>query len=221
VNAETTPIGGELAAARGASQDPQNHGVDIAPNVSAARWRTLKLDSLRSPDWATACDILHGRITERFIEPIDFLIQTDEAKLPTERRFGFAILALDCLLVETLGAFIDGLEDTRGKSEPTFCRFLMKRPQFASVFASETLAKQFYIEFRCGILHQAEVGGASRVLSVGPLVEFDGKGIIVNRTEFHLRLKAEFRSYVDELRGGTDATLRTNFRRKMDFISRN
>lgn len=138
MNSETTPIDSRLVPAREAL---------IPSRVLIGRLRATSL---------------HGRISERFIEPIDFLIETDEAKLPTERRFGFAILALDCLLVETLGAFIDGLEDTRGKSEPTFCRFLMKRPRFASVFTSETLAKQFYIEFRCGILHQAEVGWRSK-----------------------------------------------------------
>ncbi len=82
------------------------------------------------------------------------------------RRFGFTILAVDCLVIETLEAFIEGLEDTEGKSRATFCKFLRSRPLFAAEFTTEDLAEQFYYQFRCGILHQAEVGGDS---GSGPL----------------------------------------------------
>ena len=164
--------------------------------------------------------MLEARIHERFIEPVDYLIASEETRPATERRFGFTILAVDCLLVETLGAFIEGLEDTLGKSEATFRKFLTTRRLFAEDFKTEDLAKQFYKEFRCGILHQAEVGGASKVWSVGPLLQVEGGRIIVNRNKFHERLKAEFKSYLAELRDPKNSALRENFRKKMNFISR-
>ncbi len=165
--------------------------MQIAPGIEAGSWQALKLDDPASPDWATAVQILEGRIHERFTEPIDHLIAGEESKTPTERRFGFIVLAVDCLLVETLGAFIDGLEDTEGKSKATFCKFLTTRPLFSTDFTQD-LAKQFYKDFRCGILHQAEIGGDSKVWSVGPLIRVDGGKIIVNRNKFHELLKAEF-----------------------------
>src|SRR5258708_1929789 len=192
----------------------------IAPGFSDADWQSLKLNDPASPDWNIAIQILQGRIHERFIEPIDFLIASEQGKPPSDRRFGFAILAIDCLLVETLGAFIDGLEDTEGQSKATFCRFLTTRPAFASEFVSQDLARQFYREFRCGILHQAEVGGGSKVWSIGPLLRIDGVKITVNRNEFHERLKVEFQGYLVELRDPAKTTLRQHFRKKMDLISR-
>lgn len=94
---------------------------------------------------------------------MDFLIASEVNKPPSERRFGFTVLAIDCLLVETLGAFIAGLEQTDGKSQETFCTFLTTRKQFSAEFTTDDLAKKFYAQFRCGILHQAESGGESKV----------------------------------------------------------
>lgn len=193
--------------------------MQIAPGVDAREWHALDLDDPSSPDWTTALEILAARIHERFIEPIDYLIAAEKPKLAIERRFGFAVLAIDCLLVETLGAFIDGLEDTERNSEPTFCKFLATRPLFSADFTKD-LAKQFYKEFRCGILHQAEIGGDSKVWSVGPLVRVVRGRVIVNRNKLHEQLKTEFQNYLAELRDPKNVDLRKNFREKMDFISR-
>jgi hypothetical protein len=86
-------------------------------------------------------------------------------------------------------------------------------------FTTEDLAKRFYEEFRCGVLHQAETGRGGRVWSVGPLLRVDGGKIIVNRNKFHECLKVEFRSYLAELLDSANVALRAKFRKKMDFIS--
>src|SRR5207302_1438686 len=181
--------------------------MQIAPGIEAADWKALKLDDAASNDWKMAVDILERRIVQRFIEPTDHLIRAEDSKPAAERRFGFTILAIDCLLVETLGAFLDGLQDTRGKSEAIFCRFLTTRPSFAAEFTADA-AKQFYKEFRCGILHQAEIGGDSRVWSVGPLIRVDGGKIVVNRNKFHETLKTEFQNYLSEIRNPANVQLR-------------
>lgn len=193
--------------------------MEIAPGIQAATWQSLKLDDPASGDWVTAVQILEGRIHERYIEPIDHLIAAEEHRPAIERRFGFTVLAVDCLLIETLGAFREGLEDTEGKSKATFCGFLTSRPLFSGDFDAD-LAKRFYKEFRCGILHQAEIGGDSKVWSVGPLIREVGGKLIVNRNKLHESLKAEFQNYLAELRDPANAILRTKFRTKMDFISR-
>jgi len=53
-----------------------------------------------------------------------------------------------------------------------------------------------------------------------PLIQYDDVRIIVNRNEFHARLKTEFTSYLAEISDGHDALLRSNFRTKMNFIAR-
>ena len=193
--------------------------MEIAPHIAAEKWQALKLEDPASPDWAAGVQILEARIHERFIDPVDHLIAAEDGKPILEKRFGFIILAVDCLLVETLGAFVEGLTDTIGQSGPTFCKFLTTRPLFKNEFTPDR-AQRFYKEFRCGILHQAEIGGDSRVWSVGPILQDDGARIIVNRNRFHDLLKAEFQSYLAELRDPAKADLRANFRTKMNFISR-
>ena len=194
--------------------------MQIAPGVDASVWHGLKLDDPDSPDWAKAVSVLEARLHDRYIQPVDFLIASEENKPLSERRYGFIVLAIDCLLVETLGAFIEGLADTDKKSEKTFCAFLRTRKRFAAEFTSDDLAKKFYKQFRCGILHQAESGGDSKVWSVGPLLRVNGDAITVNRNKFHDCFKAEFQSYLAELRDSKNSILRNNFRKKMNFISR-
>jgi hypothetical protein len=194
--------------------------MQIAPGINASAWWTLKLDHATSADWNKAVDILAARIRDRYLEPVDFLIASEETKPASQRRFGFTVLAIDCLLVETLEAFIEGLEDTVGRSEKVFRTFLRSRKQFAAEFTTDEIASRFYKQFRCGILHQAETGGESKVWSVGPLLHVNGEAITVNRNKFHDCLKAEFQSYLSELRDSRNVTLRQNFKTKMDFISR-
>ena len=194
--------------------------MQIAPGISSNDWKVLELDSAASPDWVAAIDIFERRIRERYVEPIDHLVTVDLPKRPRERKFGFAILGLDCLLVETLSAFIEGLEDTYGVSKKVFRTFVRTRTRFKDIFTTDDIADQFYREFRCGILHQAEVGGESKVWSVGPLLQIDGKAFTVNRDEFHTCLKGEFEDYLKELRDPSNVTVRQNFRKKMDFIAR-
>ena len=61
---------------------------------------------------------------------------------------------------------------------------------------------------------------ASKIWSVGPLLQIDGSNIIVNRNKLHEPLKTESQSYLAELRDPTSSSLRGNFLKKMDFISR-
>jgi hypothetical protein len=193
--------------------------VKIAPDIDSSEWTSLKLDDPRSVDWVRAIEIFKTRIAGWYVDATDLLIETDESKLPTERRFGFVVMAIDCLLIETLAAFREGLTDTQKQSKRIFSNFLATQSLFGNHF-TVTRAEQFYSEFRCGILHQAEVGGASRVWSVGEVIRDDSGKLTVNRTEFHKLIKAEIESYAQELENPSDAGLRANFREKMNFICR-
>ena len=192
----------------------------IAPGVHVSKWRALDLDQAPdAEDWSTAREIFCARISDRYLDPVDLLVE-HEAKTPAlARRFGFTILAIDCLLVETLQAFRWGRADTKGKSKRAFRTFLTERERFAPHFSSAK-ADQFYNDYRCGILHQAEVGGTSKVWSVGALVQDGPSGMIVNRTLFHRYLKDEVNLYIQDLATPDQVSLRTAFRKKMDHVGR-
>lgn len=192
--------------------------MKIAPGVEDADWKRLDLDRPDSSGWDRGVAILEQRLRGRFAEVVDFLIAEDEKRPPQDRKFGFAVLAIDCLLVETLEAFRQGLTDTRGKSEALSTNFLSQRPAFNQFFTKD-LATRFYKEFRCGIAHNAQVFGTGRVWSVGPLLTVDGNRITVNRTAFHKAVVKELDRYLNELRDSTKTDLREKFRTKMDFIA--
>ena len=197
--------------------------MSIAPGYTVADWKKLDLNSKNSSDWHEAVRIFNARIRGRYLDPVDKLIALDKKRAnEKDRRFGFTILAIDCLLIETLQAFIEGVGNTWKLSRKMFVNFLTESPSF-SVYFDKKLACRFYEDVRCGILHQAETRSGWLIWSVGPLF-LDPKGTkirIINRTEFHEALKSEFDSYVTKLRDLKDTKqdkLREKFRNQMDGI---
>jgi len=186
-------------------------------------WESLKaeLDDPKSPDWDTAIEIFKDRIAHRFIVPINALIGYEKSLQPSERRCGFVIMAIDCLLIETLQAFRDGkLLSEYGPTEASLIiKFLRRSPRF---YWEQWKAYRFCRDFRNGILHQAETKNDSLIRSDGPLVTGDenDKGLIINRTKFHEQVEGAFFDYLDELRKESRTELRSNFRKKMAEVCR-
>lgn len=192
----------------------------IAPGINSDEYIALKLDDPASPDWIRAVAIFRQRILARYVEPADLLIENDSKRKAAQRRYGFSILALDCLLIETLQSFRDGLTDSKGKSKKMFQRFLSRNESFREHF-TENEAERFFYDFRCGILHQAEVMGPWLLWSVGSMRGKKSDGTpYLNRTKMHECLKDEIERYCIELKDPANADLRNKFRTKMDFIAR-
>ncbi len=116
----------------------------IAPGIHRDEWTKLQLDDETSPDWNRAIEIFNARIGSRYLEPVDLLIKSDDKRSPIERRYGFSVLAIDCLLIETLQSFREGLPDTKGKSREMFETFLTSREGFREHFNVEQ-AKSFFM----------------------------------------------------------------------------
>ena len=76
--------------------------MEIAPGFSDSDWKRLTFNSER--DWIRAVASLRKRLEERFVKPARSLLRFS--------RSGFAILALDSLLVETLQQFREGVAKT-------------------------------------------------------------------------------------------------------------
>ena len=193
--------------------------MEIAPRFTDSDWKKLTFTSER--DWIRAVAALRRRLEERFVKPARSLLRFS--------RSGFAILALDSLLVETLQQFREGVPETpyvirNGRrvlaSEEYFKAFLTSQ-YFGRGFNNQT-ATLFYRTVRCGILHQAEVKESSLVRRDQPLVSLSGdqKGVIVNPVLFHKRVETALRNYLADLRKRTEVDLRRRFRHKMNHIAR-
>jgi len=185
--------------------------MKISPRFTAEDW--LRLDPANENDWPRALEIFKDRIEGRFLNPMRSFLG--------HRSSGFAILALDSLLVETLQQFWEGVPRTPSKvsskgcpqlqSEPYFRAFLCG-PLYKGGFSRQT-ARLFYKTIRSGILHQAEAEGSSRVRRRGNVVALrpEGGGIDVHPVKFHQELERAVDRYLAILADRTQTVRRGNF----------
>lgn len=131
-----------------------NNELFISPRFSKNDYLSLNLNQ-NSPDeiWIQALTIFDDRLYGRFWEPIKLLSSNINEN-------GFAIIAFDSLLIETLLQFDLGVEFTPSKNWRSYSQFLKKHlPEHFDKNSSE----RFYSDIRCGILHSAQTKRGSRL----------------------------------------------------------
>ncbi len=185
----------------------------ISRNYSADDWKKLRFKS--ETDWDLGVAMFEDRVETRYLEHIRTL-------LPRQTS-GFAVLALDSALIETLEQFRRGKPKTPyGQGEKYFVSFLTETA-FNQHF-DRPLAVLFYKTIRCGLLHQSEAEGTSRIKrGTGlALVSYTvgQSGIVINTRGFHELLEQVIHEYAAELRKCESASQRQAFRRKMNYICR-
>ncbi len=179
-------------------------GLLLSPHYGIRHWRELNF--VDESEWWRAIDIVEDRIRERFIRWADELSPKEAA--------GFAVMALDCLFLETPYGFQTGAStyDTRR----AYTAVLSAAP----FGLDPAIATGLYENVRNGIVHDTETrkGWKIRMGGQAPIVERDGASdFILNRTSFHEALKGAFDAWMVELRGG-DVRLRGNMRARMEQI---
>lgn len=182
----------------------------ISPRYTVADWRSL--DFSKEEGWQKAVDILEDRIRGRFLDQVD--------RIQRWLGAGFAVMALDCLLIETLEQFRQGVHETPARESGDYFRRFLTETQFGEYFDGE-MARCFYKRIRCGILHQAEIRGSSRIrIDTPDLVRWteDRRGLVINRNKFHQKLIEVFENYLALLRDPRHQDLREKFKAKMDAI---
>lgn len=172
----------------------------LSSTVTIAYYRKLE----EANDRKALGQFLVQRFDERYFRPIE----------DSPSKHGFAVLAVACLVIETLESFYQGRSDTRGGSAKVF-RDFFARDTTLNVLGGE--GNWFYDNIRCGILHQSETRGGWRVLRSGPLLDTQAKTI--NATAIFRALRWEVRKYAQKIR--TDEQLWQNFCKKMSAICAN
>jgi hypothetical protein len=159
------------------------------------------------------CDAIAEFFVERFFERYVTPIEST----PNKHKHGFTIMAVSCLLIETLESFWCGWPTTDGKSPLAFCQFFFRAPRFHALLGH---VPDFYKHVRCGILHQAETTGGWTIKRDGNL--FDPSGPTLNATKFHRELQKEIKDYANLLRTESWESERwRKFRKKMHAICNN
>lgn len=187
--------------------------INISPQYSREDYHNLNL-SLSSDDstWTLAVNILKDRIKGRYINQIDMLASDINAN-------GFTIMALNCLLIEALYQFENGLKETTGSNTTSYANFLRKIDSTA--FFNDAIAKDFYTNIRCGILHSAQTKAESRLTDrEGFVIVVENNVLIVSVKGVVDLVKSYFDSYCAKLLNPSEVKLRENFIKKMTYICR-
>ncbi len=103
---------------------------------------------------AELAKFIYHRLHSRYINP--FNLSDDDYK--KQYKNGFSIMANCCLLIETLQSFKNGLGDSNGQSKRLFKEFFDTENNFSDLKNSS-----FYVNVRCGILHQGETTGGWKI----------------------------------------------------------
>jgi hypothetical protein len=92
----------------------------LSPRFAEKDWRTA-FDGFK--DWNAAVDIVEDRIKGRWLDAADRLLD--------EPYSGFAILALDCIVIESMWGFMNGepAPSSREGAKQVY-RFILKRSSF-------------------------------------------------------------------------------------------
>lgn len=148
------------------------------------------------------------RFTERYLDPVI------NSKTPN----GFTIMAVCCLMIETLESFENGWPDTRKiEGKVVFTGFFNRYEQFASF---RGYGERIYKNVRCGILHQAETTGGWTIKRDSYPTDLDNR--IINADQFIEDLKSCLMEYCNKLaRLDWESIEWINFRKKMNYIISN
>lgn len=186
--------------------------INISPNYNKDSYLNLKLSTQSCEnDWKKAVSILRDRIEGRFFNQIALLSNDVNAN-------GFAIMALNCLLIETLYQFREGKEETSA-NKVAYSNFLME--EFPEAFKSQDMAESFYVKIRCGILHSAQTKRKSMLSDREDIVvALEDQTLVVSVKGVSELLKTYFEEYTKKLLDTSKIDLRTNFINKMRFVCR-
>lgn len=209
------------------------------------KWAELRLELTGSYDyddnWRAAINLFTARLEDKFFNPIQKIIDTKRFK-----GEGFAILAVQCALIEFFAAFRNGkiFNHNAGKNSPQYeykgsaklyVDFLHTANIFENVFytidadGNKNLghpfdANLFYSQVRCGLLHEARTKGEwtvnvkknSRKEKIF-IIQVEEKKQIY-RTVLNYLLKDYLNRYCEELKQNNNQNLRRLFARKLDDL---
>ncbi len=198
--------------------------TEIASDFTAGDYHDirdrLQIDTAATPEWERVLVAFQKRIEERFLLPIAALTCYDHTPL-RERpmRSGFAILTLDCLLIDTLQSFREGRIATGESSSAQSFKNFLKAFHFSD-FKSQDRS-DFYSYVRNALLHNGETRQNWRIrISTETLLTKDPttKTRTLNRRLFHEGVVTEYDEYRSLLRRTESVDARRLFLKRMDAI---
>lgn len=177
--------------------------VELSPRYKESHW---KMAFGCGEDWNVAINIVEDRIQGRWIQPADTIAPIQGA--------GFALLALDCIILEAIWGFKHGTKTENPKD--AYREMLMSVP-FGWTKAQSDDFRRFV---RNGLMHDAETRSRWLVEKTVPehaMLEVRDGNCVLNRSLFHRAIKTVFSEWILELRHG-NAEVRKNMAKRMNAL---
>ena len=145
-----------------------NQDMKIAGNLTISNWNELSknLNCENDDNWGLAFYFFEERIKTRYINPIKSILAIDD-----NLGEGFAVVNLQCSLIETIESFINGWKFSINpygwykingdkdqlikKNQNIFESFFDKRKPFID-YKNKINGEKFYQNVRCGLLHETQ-----------------------------------------------------------------
>lgn len=166
-------------------------------------------DYLINKDKIQLANMIYDRLYGRYLKPFSFPSQDYKINY----KNGFALMASCCLLIETYISFTEkDFRNTKNLSAKTFGVFFTTQSRFADLSTGGINKKgdiasireggipnDFYVNVRCGILHNAETKDGWTITRDSTSPYFDPKTKILNATKFANRLQSVLNDYKKRL----------------------
>jgi len=203
--------------------------MNISGEKTSTDWTELR-KKLRTnindqKSWEEAYQFFSHRLETRYFKPIE-AIRADDSY----QGEGFAITTILCSLIEFLEAtyegevyrFVNNKNELNpheyNESKSKFTSFLTTKSPFKDYFKDENLAKCFYKNVRCGLLHEASTKKNWLIrVDQEHLYTFEDDRHIINRDIFYSSVKEYLAHYKEELFKSIER--KEAFIRKMNNIS--
>lgn len=182
----------------------------ISPRFSKDDYLDLHLTQNSSDEnWIQAVSIFDDRLYGRFWVPINILSTNINEN-------GFAIMALECLLIETLLQFDLGVEETPSGNCQKYSQFL--KNHLSEHFNNKT-SRRFYSDIRCGILHSAQTKrGSMLTTKTDYVINFQNDILSVSVEGLTNALLDYYNDYKDRILCRNNVDARRKFIDKMNCI---
>lgn len=167
--------------------------------------------------WKEAIKIFVSRINSRYFCAIDKLMKGENVR--GMLTYGFAIVTLQCALIDTFAKFRYGPDKT--KNSDRFISFLEE--YLIPDGKEEKLAKRVYKDIRCGLVHSGSTANKSGLSCHLPqlvtvLDKTKKKGpISLDLVVLDRKLREYFNEYINKLKD-KECELRKNFVYTMDMV---
>lgn len=203
--------------------------MKIAGNKTVRQWQDLE-QILKNEDdilWNQAFNFFEERIETRYLKPIEAIL-----KIKNNNGKGFAVVNLQCSLIETLESFIKGAINSGKKWKNNKGNTIFNNNQeiFKSFFNYnkpfkylEINTEYFYKDVRCGLLHETQTKNGWKIRTGKK-----GQKSIVDKIVYREILHSDIRGLIEryklaivegkEFRKIKREDLRQNFRDKFNHL---